>query len=385
MIKRKSGILFLVQRLGFRLRKSNESVIWIHAASVGEAKIALNVYKGLSRDLPNERFLITTNTSPSKLIISEQDNLYHHYLPVDWYLSTKRMIKAINPKICILIETELWPNLVSICKHKKIPILVANARLSKKTINSPKFIRDIYRKVLSNIDLVLCKSTIERNNYIELGSIDKKTKVLGNLKYADFDDKRLNHDNLVQRKYVLALSTHPDEERQIITEWLKINDKKLLLIIIPRHPERLGDILSDIPLDMVNIAIRSKDEPIKKSTQIYIADSYGEANTFIEHCEFVFVGGSLIDHGGQNFLEAASYGKTIIVGPYMYNFIDETEEFLKNNAMIMVKSSPTLKHVFERLIKSKQRRELFGANAKKILLSKKDIINDYCKEIQSLL
>ncbi len=384
-IKRKSGILFLAQRLGLRLRKSNESVIWIHAASVGEARIALNVYKGLSRDLPNEKFLITTNTSPSKLIIPEQDNLYHQYMPVDWFLSTQRMIKAINPKICILIETELWPNLVSICKHKKIPILVANARLSKKTINSPKFIRDIYRKVLSNIDLVLCKSMLERNNYVELGSIDKKTKVLGNLKYADFYDKRLHHDNLVQRKYVLALSTHPDEERQIITEWLKINDKKLLLIIIPRHPERLGDILSDIPLDMVNIAIRSKDEPIKKSTQIYIADSYGEANTFIEHCEFVFVGGSLIDHGGQNFLEAASYGKTIIVGPYMYNFIEETEEFLKNNAMIMVKSSTTLKHVFERLIKSRQRRELFGTNAKNILDKKKNIISDYTKEIQPFI
>ena len=136
---------------------------------------------------------------------------------------------------------------------------------------------------------------------------------------------------------------------------------------------------------MLSISIRSKNEPIKKSTQIYIADTYGEANLFLEHCEFVYLGGYLVDHGGQNFMEAASYGKTIIVGPYMYNFIEETEEFLKNNAMIMVKSSPTLKHVFERLIKSKQRRELFGANAKKILLSKKNIINDYCKEIQSLL
>ena len=102
-------------------------------------------------------------------------------------------------------------------------------------------------------------------------------------------------------------------------------------------------------------------------------------------CEFVFVGGSLIDHGGQNFLEAASYGKTIIVGPYMYNFIEETEEFLKNNAMIMVKSSTTLKHVFERLIKSRQRRELFGNNAKKIMESKKDIVTDYCRLIQELI
>ena len=166
---------------------------------------------------------------------------------------------------------------------------------------------------------------------------------------------------------------------------LKINDKKLLLVIMPRHPERLGDILSDIPLDMINIAIRSKDEPIKKSTQIYIADTYGEAMNFIEHCEFVFVGGSLIDHGGQNFMEPASYGKTIIVGPYMYNFIDEAEEFLKKNAMIMVKSSSTLKHVFERLIKSKQRRELFGTNAKRIMATKKNIIDDYSREIQALI
>ena len=208
---------------------------------------------------------------------------------------------------------------------------------------------------------------------------------MGNLKYVEFNESKISCDSFIKRKYVLALSTHPDEERQIITEWLKINDKKLLLVLLPRHPERLGDILSDIPLDMINIAIRSKDEPIKKSTQIYIADTYGEAMNFIEHCEFVFVGGSLIDHGGQNFMEPASYGKTIIVGPYMYNFIDEAEEFLKKNAMIMVKSSSTLKHVFERLIKSKQRRELFGTNAKRIMATKKNIMDDYSREIQALI
>jgi len=156
-------------------------------------------------------------------------------------------------------------------------------------------------------------------------------------------------------------------------------------VIVPRHPERLGDILSDLPLDMVEIAIRSKNERIRNSTQIYIADTIGETENLIEHCEFVFIGGSLVDHGGQNFLEVASYGKTIIVGPYMYNFIDETEEFLKSNAMIMVKNASTLKHVFERLLKSKQRRELFGENAKKIMIRKKDIISDYCIAITKLI
>jgi 3-deoxy-D-manno-octulosonic-acid transferase len=384
-IRRKSGISFTRQRLGLFSKKLFNKPIWIHASSVGETKAAISLYQSLSKKFPEENFLITTNTSSSRGIIPTKKNLEHTYLPLDWLFTTRRFINLINPRICILIETELWPNLISICKKNNIPIIIANARLSKRTTESPSFIKQIYKKVLSDVDLILCKSNRDKENYIQLGYLNKNIKVIGNLKYADTNNTVYNNENIVNRKYVLALSTHPDEERQIITEWMRINEKKVLLVIMPRHPERLGDILSDIPLDMLSISIRSKNEPIKKSTQIYIADTYGEANLFLEHCEFVYLGGSLVDHGGQNFMEAASYGKTIIVGPYMYNFIEETEEFLKNNAMIMVKSSPTLKHVFERLIKSKQRRELFGANAKKILLSKKDIINDYCKEIQSLL
>ena len=384
-IRRKSGISFIRQRLGLFSKKLFKKPIWIHASSVGETKAAISLYKILSKKFPEENFLITTNTSSSRGIIPINKNLEHTYLPLDWLFTTRRFINLINPRICILVETELWPNLISICKKNNISIIIANARLSKRTTESPSFIKQIYKKVLSDVDLILCKSNRDKENYIQLGYLNKNIKVIGNLKYADTNNTVYNNENIVNRKYVLALSTHPDEERQIITEWMRINEKKVLLVIMPRHPERLGDILSDIPLDMLSISIRSKNEPIKKSTQIYIADTYGEANLFLEHCEFVYLGGSLVDHGGQNFMEAASYGKTIIVGPYMYNFIEETEEFLKNNAMIMVKSSPTLKHVFERLIKSKQRRELFGANAKKILLSKKDIINDYCKEIQSLL
>ena len=186
-----------------------------------------------------------------------------------------------------------------------------------------------------------------------------------------------SNPRLIERKYVLAASTHKDEERQIITEWLKVNDKRILLVIVPRHPERLGDILSDIPLDIVKVCIRSKNEKVRNNTQIYIADTFGELESFIEHSEFIFFGGSLVDHGGQNFLEAAAYGKSIIVGPYMYNFIDETEEFLKANSMIMVKNSQSLKHVFEKLIKSKQRRELFGSNAKALLQSKSKTMDHY--------
>ena len=197
--------------------------------------------------------------------------------------------------------------------------------------------------------------------------------------------KKINTERIIERKYVLAASTHKDEERQIITEWLKTNERKTLLVVVPRHVNRLGDILSDLPLDMIKIGIRSKNDPIRKNTQVYIADTYGELDSLIQHCEFVFMGGSLVDHGGQNFIEAAVHGKTIIVGSYMYNFIDETEEFLKTNSMIMVKNSQTLKHVFERLVKSKQRRELFGNNALKLLESKKSIMDNYYLHFKNYL
>ena len=146
---------------------------------------------------------------------------------------------------------------------------------------------------------------------------------------------------------MLAASTHNDEEIKIIREWLKLRERKLLLVIVPRHPERLGEILSQIPLSAVKVSIRSRNEKVKDNTQVYIADTYGELNQWIQHSEFIFMGGSLIDHGGQNFLEAAPYGKAVIVGPFMYNFISETEEFLKKNALLMIKEAPMLKSVFE--------------------------------------
>lgn len=383
-ILRKSGLKYFIQRLGYNQERYIKKTIWIHAASIGETKIALTLYEEFYKKNKNTTFIITTNTSSSRLLINETENLRHHYLPIDWLFSMKRFIKNINPKICIIIETEIWPNLISICKKNHIPTTIINARLSKKTTGSSKYVKGIYQKTLRKINKIMCKSDIEKKKYIDLGANEIDVKTIGNLKFNQYKPL-LKNTNLINRKYVLALSTHADEERQIISEWLKVNDKRVLLVIIPRHPERLGDILSDLPLSMVNLAIRSKGEKIKNSTQIYIADTLGEVENLLEYCEFVFVGGSLVDHGGQNFLEAASHGKTIIVGPYMYNFISETEEFLKKNSMIMVKNSNTLKHVFERLLKSKQRRELFGNNAKKIMESKKDIVTDYCRLIQELI
>ena len=368
---------FIKQRLGLLSFKKNQETVWLHASSVGETKIALKLLKTFREKNLNDQIVITTTTKSSKAILDKSnENFKHYYLPFDFLLTIGRFIKAINPKICIIIETEIWPNMINICAKRKTPIIIVNARLSKKTLNANMLIKKIYVNTLSLINGIYCKSDREKENYLLLGANQKKVSVLGNIKLCESSND-IGRDRLIERKYVLAASTHPGEERQIITEWLKINDKRTLLVIVPRHPERLGDILSDIPLSLVRVAIRSKKDKIRNNTQIYIADTIGELEDFMQHCEFVFMGGSLVDHGGQNFLEAASLGKSIIVGPYMYNFVDETEEFLKNNSMIMVKNSKSLKHVFERLLKSKQRRDLFGDNARSLLRKKIIVLDDY--------
>ena len=159
----------------------------------------------MSKKFPEETFLITTNTSSSRSIIPKNKNLEHAYLPLDWLFTMRRFINLINPRICILVETELWPNLISICKKNNISIIIANARLSKRTTESPSFIKQIYKKVLSDVDLILCKSNRDKENYIQLGYLNKNIKVIGNLKYADTNNTVYNNENIVNRKYVLAL------------------------------------------------------------------------------------------------------------------------------------------------------------------------------------
>ena len=368
------SVSYISQRL-IKISNIKKKSLWIHAASVGEMKIAI----GLSRELlknGHKDILITSNTPSSKYYFdnSQLSGVEHCYLPLDYYFLTKKIVNMISAKILIVIETEIWPNLFHLCKKNNTKVLIINGRF-----NTPKGIlgllsKRIYRETLDNLEHVYTKSKNDKENYQRFMN-ESKVSNIGNIKYSF-----LNHDSsekIIDRKYVLLASSHHREEIIIIKEWLKLKSNKYLLVIVPRHPERLGDILSDIPLSGINIAIRSKKEKVRNSTQLYIADTIGELESFIEHCEFTIFGGSFVDVGGHSFMEAAARSKTIVVGPYMYNFIEETEEFLKNNALIMCQKPVMLKNIFEKLFRSKAKREVFEKNAKKLVQEKSLIVNDY--------
>ena len=238
----------------------------------------------------------------------------------------------------------------------------------------------LYINTLDKVNHIYCKSEKDASAFKDY--MDKsKISFTGNIKNSLLSDD-VNSERIIDKKYVLLASSHHREEIIVIKEWLKLKSNKYLLVIAPRHPERLGDILSDIPLSGVNIAIRSKGEKIRGSTQIYIADTFGEMNNLIKYSEFTIFGGSFVDVGGHSFMEAAAHSKAIIVGPYMYNFVEETEEFLKNNALIMCQKPEMLKNIFEKLFRSKSKRIIFEKNAKLLLDAKASIINDYISNIE---
>lgn len=380
-IKNSQSTSYISERL-FTPKKIRNKSLWIHAASVGEMKIAI----GLSHELlkkGHRDILITSNTPSSKYYFdnSKLEGVEHSYLSLDYYLITKKFINMISAKLLIVIETEVWPNLYNLCKKNNTKILIINGRFNKPRGVLGLLSKKLYQKTLNNVEHIYCKSNKDLKNFQQFINTEKVSN-LGNIKYS-FLNQDNNEEKIIDRKYVLLASSHHREEIIIIKEWLKLKSNKYLLVIVPRHPERLGDILSDIPLSGINISIRSKNEKIRNSTQLYIADTIGELGSFIKFSEFTIFGGSFVDVGGHSFMEAAARSKTIIVGPYMYNFIEETEEFLKNNALIMCQKPGMLKNIFEKLFRSKAKREIFEKNAQKLVQQKSQIVNDYLRLIDS--
>ena len=375
MIRNSVGSVYLFNKL-FGAKNLNKKSLWIHAASVGEMKIAIEVSRELIKKGHKDIF-ITSNTPTSKILFenSKLENITHCYLPIDFYFVIKSFVKMISAKLLIVIETEIWPNLYSLCNKNNTKVIIINARFNSPTGILGLLSNKIYKQTLNKVEHVYCKSKKDEEGYLKHINSSKVSN-LGNIKYSLIKEDD-NVERIIEKKYILLASSHHREEIIIIKEWLKLKSNKFLLVIAPRHPERLGDILSDIPLSGIKISIRSKNEKIRNSSQIYIADTIGELDSLIKFSEFTIFGGSFVDQGGHSFMEAAIHSKAIIVGPYMYNFVEETEEFLKNNALIMCQKPEMLKNIFEKLLRSKSKREIFEKNAKNLVIAKKSIIDNY--------
>jgi len=378
---------YFTQRLGFNLSKAIKdrgNLIWIHAASVGEFNAAIPLIQKLNT---HNTVLLTTNT-PSSAARAQSifsDSIQHYYLPIDWQMAMNKFLSKTNPQHLFIIETELWPNLFLSCKSRNIPITIINGRLSEKTVHAAKWITKRYAECLQIVNSVLTRSDEDSRRFISLGAKESIVKTIGNIKY--YRNNNINNVKAFKatQPYVLAASTRDDEEVLLVKAWLQSQqaiNKKHILVIVPRHPKRLTAIMTQLAAFNLDIAIRSKNEKITNATDIYIADTFGELTSFISGAEFVIMGGSFINKGGQNILEVAQAHKTVVFGPYMSNFQDEAELFVTQQAGIQAKSIENLPDTIELLLNKPEVNKKFQKNATQLIQQQDNILELYLTEIK---
>ncbi len=374
----------LKNQLGI-VKEIKGQVIWIHCVSVGEFNASKPLVDRLLIQYPKHNIVISTTTITGSVAVKNhyKDNVIHCFFPFDSQLIIKSFLNKINPKICILMETEIWPNLIYSLNKKKIPAALINARLSQKSFDKyQKFSPKLVNESLNRINVICSQNSFTSDRFISLGVNKEKILTSGSLKF-DINDpieqSTINNlKNIVgDRSVAVFASTRDGEEKLIIESYLKLKDSfNSLLLIVPRHPERFEEVFKIAKTAGLNVKRKSIGEKCAENTDILIGDSMGEMMAYYSISDIAFIGGSLTENGSQNMLEAASLSKPIIFGPSVYNFEEISKQLLDNDASIQVASADELMKTISELILSDSRREKLGANARKIFEDNKGAVNN---------
>ena len=390
LIKKKENIIRFKEKFSIisKLRKQGK-LIWFHGASVGEITSVVPLLEKLEKRKDIKQILITSSTLSSSKIIKKLKlkKVVHQFYPLDVNFITKNFLNYWRPDLAIFIDSEIWPNMLINLKHKSVKILLLNARITKKTFKRWKIIKHFTKEILGNFSLVFVSNN-ETKGYLNYFGI-KNILSLGNIKYTETTKKteKINNNlnNFLESKfYWCASSTHKGEEEICLNVHLRLklifND--LVTIIIPRHIERKSEIIDLIKDKNLNYHCHTWNNKIKDNTNIYLVDTYGETKKFFRNVDNVFLGGSLITHGGQNPLEPARYGCKIIHGPNVDNFKEIFDTLSKLNISKKIVNEKQMITFLKQNIKIKKKSRNSSKNLN--ILGKKILTITY-KKIEQLI
>ena len=362
----------LKNQLGF-VTKTSGKVIWVHCVSVGEFNAARPLIDQILDIYPEHKLVITTTTITGAEAVRNhyQDRVIHYFFPFDLPFIVGPFVNKINPVACILLETEIWPNLINNLNKKAIPVMLINARLSERSLNKyQKFSSKLVQKTINQLTLIGSQNDSSSERFLSLGALPDKVVTVGNLK---FDSNEKDNPNTTQslqqmigqRRVVVFASTREGEEKKIIQSYVNLKDKfDALLIIVPRHPQRFNEVFNLIVDSSLKVKRRSDGLGCDESIQVLLGDSMGELLSYYSVCDIAFIGGSLIDTGGQNMLEAAAASKPILFGPSVFNFEKIAQLFLEKDAAIQVGDADDLMKTISALLLDDTKRQKLGENAK---------------------
>jgi len=377
----------LRQRLGYlpiTFNVDGEESIWIHAVSVGEALTARALVEDLRARYPRLRLYLSTTTIAGQQVAKR--NLQHldgvFYFPFDWAFIVRRTLNIVNPRVFVMMETEIWPNLLRLCRARDVRTLVINGRISSRSYPRYRLIRPFFKRVLADVDRFCMQSEESARRLIDLGADPQRVTVTGSLKFDSLQiptptahgkprERVLRYFRVsASRIVIVAGSTMRTEETAILGAFarVKASSPGALLILAPRQPERFTEV-EKLAKDAGFVVARRSNLAIDTDPRADVAvlDTFGELAQLYQLATAVFVGGSLADHGGHNILEPAVFGKPIVFGPHMHNFKEIAETFLVNGAAVQVHSARELEEAVLALVGDPVRRAGLGAAARALV------------------
>ena len=370
----------------FSKKRTKGKLLWFHGASVGEIQSIIPLLERLENNKKIKQILVTSNTLSSSNIIEKFKfkKIVHQFFPIDTNILSKKFLNYWKPDVAFFIDSEIWPNTLYNLNERNIKTVLINGRITKKTFKRWMKLTFFAKKVFSKFDLCLSSSKESKNYLNKLGA--KSSRFLGNLKFSQSENEIIEMDKglekfIKSRKSWCASSTHKSEEVFCanVHKELKKKYKNLLTIIIPRHVNRTSEIINELKNLDLKFHLHNPKKKINKNTDIYIVNSYGKTKSFYKICKNVFLGGSLIKHGGQNPLEATRYGCNIMHGPSVENF-NEIFQFLKKRK-ISYKIDTKFKMI-KILNKMFMRKKNFNTAEKKLRTIGQKILNNTYNNIK---
>lgn len=391
------------ERLGFvtSSKKISNNTIWLHAVSVGETEATVSFVKKLLKEQPDLQVIIT-NTTPTgadtvtRRYVDEidQSRVVQLYTPYDLPGILKRFLKTIKPRVVIVMETEIWPNMIQICWQKKIPLILANARMAERSFKGYKRFSQFASDSFSKISLIAAQTEHDAKRIESLGAKPDNVIVSGSLKFDLNLPEDLTHHATQLRQQLgserpvwVAGSTHEGEEQQVLDAHKEIlkTQTDCLLILVPRHPERFETVFELCQRLDFNTARRSQDQQPSTDNEVYLVDTMGDLLLCYAAADIAFVAGSLTPIGGHNPLEPASLGLPILMGPHTFKVEKIFQDFLDTNAALRVEDSHALTNRVKKLLSDEKSRRELGENARKLMQEKQGATDKLVSSIKHFL
>ena len=373
--------------------KFSTGVVWFHAVSVGEAEALFPLLKQIKLKHPDTKLLITTTTPTGSARVKAvmQDTVSHVYLPYDVPDAICRFMRCFKPRMAVMMETEIWPNIFNYCGDHHIPLYIINARLSEKSSKGYQKISGLIHPALANIKCIATQTNDDASRFISIGADSEKVKNLGNIKFdveittsTITEGLTIKADLFMDRFVWLIASTHKDEEKIFLDIYKVLKEKipELLLILVPRHPERFPVVKKLIEKEYLSVATRTLLETVNTKTDVYLVDTMGELKAMYAAADVAFIGGSMVANGGHNILEASAVGVPVMFGPFMDNFKEIARVVLIESAAIQCQSKSDIISSMKLLYEQPDYRKELARKGKAFVQKNQGAIDRICAMLE---